>query len=87
LKTIGRRYCRPASDLTLWNRCYYQVRRRGNDPNKVAQELVSIFQKAERMYLRLGLARPWEEDNKCWLQVTGIYTFPDYLSGKTFIDF
>ncbi len=80
-------YCRPASDLTLWDRCYSQVKRQGKNPNEAAQELVALFQNADRIYLRLGLARPWEQDNKCWLQVTGVYTFPDYLQGKTFTDF
>ncbi|MFC1861314.1 hypothetical protein ACFLYL_03465 [Chloroflexota bacterium] len=80
-------YCRPVNDLTLWNRCYSRVKRQGNDPNEVAQELVTLFQNADRIYMRLGLARPWEQDNKCWLQITGVHTFPDYLQGKTFTDF
>ena len=44
----------------------------------------------ERIYLRIGLARPIQLGNypkACWTQVTGIYTFPDYLGGKTFADF
>ncbi|RJQ37624.1 MAG: hypothetical protein C4555_05940 [Dehalococcoidia bacterium] len=82
-----RTYCRPVSDLTLWNRCYSQVIRQHKEPKKVAEELKKTFQESVRLYLRLGLARPWAEDNKCWLQVTGIYTFPDYLKGKTFADF
>jgi hypothetical protein len=80
-------YCRPASDLTLWNRCYFQVKKQSKNHIKIAEELVTLFQNSKRLYLRLGLARAWEKDNKCWLQVTGIYTFPDYLQGKTFADF
>ena len=44
----------------------------------------------DRIYLRIGLARPYSIPNypfACWRQITGIYTFPDYLGGKTFGDF
>lgn len=41
----------------------------------------------DRIYIRLGLTRPWGDPEVCWTQVTGIYTFPDYLEGKTFADF
>ena len=45
---------------------------------------------AERVYLRIGLARPEQLGDypvTCWAQVTGVYTFPDYLGGRTFADF
>jgi hypothetical protein len=30
----------------------------------------------------------WQKfPERCYLQITGIYTFPDYLKGRTFIDF
>ncbi len=39
-------------------------------------------------FLRIGLARAWEKfPDRCYLQVTGIYTLPDYLRGRTFADF
>jgi hypothetical protein len=39
-------------------------------------------------FLRIGLARLWEKyPDRCYLQVTGIYTFPDYLRGRSFVDF
>ncbi len=41
--------------------------------------------KQRDLWLRLGLTRPFE--GHCWLQITGIYTFPDYLKGRTFADF
>lgn len=57
---------------------------------KIAAQLQWWFQKAET-WLRLGLTRPWQpadEDRAwCFLQVTGIYTFPDYLHGACFADF
>jgi hypothetical protein len=40
------------------------------------------------VYLRIGLARGWEKfPDRCFLQVTGVYTFPDYAGGKVFSDF
>jgi hypothetical protein len=44
------------------------------------------------VYLRIGLARHWHPDheqpkNRCYLQITGVYTFPDYLGGRCFADF
>ena len=39
-------------------------------------------------FLRIGLARLWKKyPDRCYLQVTGIYSFPDYLRGRTFADF
>jgi len=29
----------------------------------------------------------WSRKQGCWMQVTGIYAFPDYLEGKSFADF
>lgn len=40
------------------------------------------------LYLRLGLTRGWDRHrDRCYLQITGVYTFPDYLSGRCFADF
>jgi len=33
----------------------------------------------------IGLTRPYE--GWCWLQVNGVYIFPDYLEGRCFADF
>ena len=87
----GIQFSRPVSDLTLWDHCFSLVKRQGRNSAEVIGELVSLLQNADRLYLRLGLARPWKrKDNggeKCWLQVTGVYTFPDYMNGKCFADF
>lgn len=74
------------TDLT-WQ--YYCSSLRGPevDQAKIAANLTQIV-KSRKVYLRLGLARGWKEfPNRCYLQITGIYTFPDYLEGKTFLDF
>ena len=55
-----------------------------------ANEVFSNLKRADRVYLRIGLARPTvigEYEEACWAQVTGVYTFPDYLGGKTWADF
>ena len=41
------------------------------------------------VFLRIGLARPNLDHlpDRCFLQITGIHTFPDYLRGRTFADF
>jgi len=34
------------------------------------------------------LARGWERyPDRCYVQITGVYSFPDYLSGRCFADF
>lgn len=91
LDQTGSEFNRPVSDLTLWDRCFLLVRKQGHSRDEVEKELNSLLQKADRLYLRLGLARPWEPQDdggqKCWIQVSGVYTFPDYLNGKCFADF
>jgi hypothetical protein len=55
--------------------------------NELVSRLTRIFNQ-RTTFLRIGLARLWERfPDRCYLQVTGIYTFPDYLSGQTFTDF
>lgn len=45
-----------------------------------------VFQQSE-IYLRIGLSRGWDlHPERCYLQITGIYPFPDYLDGKSFCD-
>jgi len=68
---------------------YYcdQRRAQGEDPAQIAAAMLSILQASE-VYLRVGLARGWDKfPGRCYLQLTGIHTFPDYLAGRTFADF
>jgi hypothetical protein len=38
--------------------------------------------------LARGFTGNWRKfPDRCYLQITGIYTFPDYLKGSTFVDF
>lgn len=51
-----------------------------------AQSVTEDLQKSE-IILRIGLARNWRKyPDRCYLQVTGIYSFPDYLSGRIWSD-
>lgn len=81
----------PISDLAFREFSCTEVRKHNRSPATVSQELTSLLTSADRLYLRLGLARPWLNPNTgklgCWMQITGIYTFPDYLGGKSFADF
>ncbi len=89
--STGDMFDRPISDLTFRELCYKRIKMDGNPRLTVSGELTGLLKKADRVYIRLGLARPWiqpgSSEPKCYLQVTGIYTFPDYLQGKTFADF
>ncbi|MGI6627904.1 MAG: hypothetical protein ACOX4K_06115 [Bacillota bacterium] len=47
-----------------------------------------ILRSADHVFFRIGLARGWSRyPDRCYLQITGVYTFPDYLDGKCFADF
>lgn len=62
-------------------------RKGGGNPADVASTLTRLLQSSE-VYLRIGLARGWAKfPGRCYIQMTGVYTFPDYLEGKSFVDF
>lgn len=69
-------------------RYYCDSQRRANhSAGKISAMLTSEL-RSRQVYLRVGLARHWEKHpDRCYLQLTGIYTFPDILEGKTFADF
>ncbi len=81
----------PISDLAFRQLCYLKTRVQGISVETVLTDIIKDIKNASRIYLRIGLARPWSssqtEEQRCWTQVTGIYTFPDYLNGKCFADF
>jgi hypothetical protein len=55
--------------------------------SEAAKRLTAALQSAQ-VFLRIGLARGWEKfPDRCYLQVTGVYSFPDYLGGRCFADF
>lgn len=89
--TTGNLFDCPVSDLAFRELIYKKVKRNNHPRLDVSLELTNILKHVERIYLRLGLARPFKkstaDEPRCYLQVTGVHTFPDYLQGKTFADF
>ncbi len=79
----------PVNDMAF--RAYYEDRiSRSRNIQRAESQVLANLRCADRVYLRLGLTRPAEiggYDETCWSQVTGVYTFTDYLGGKKFTDF
>jgi hypothetical protein len=82
-------------DATYWLtvtdlawRCFNDDQcRQGRDPQLISSDMTSMLKSSE-VYFRIGLARGWKEyPDRCFIQMTGVYTFPDYLNGRTFADF
>ena len=85
---IGQEYNLAVTDLTF--RYYVDHLREveGLSCGRIGLILQNIFNN-RHTYLRIGLTRPtWEaHPHCCALQITGVYTFPDYLEGRCFADF
>lgn len=74
------------NDLT-WHYFCNSLRGENNDPTTIASKLTKELL-SKKVYLRIGLARGWNKfPDRCYLQITGVYTFPDYLDGRNFSDF
>lgn len=80
----------PVSDLSFRTFVDYEIGRTGTIL-RASNQILKTLQSANRVYLRIGLPGPWFNPSTgkvaCWMQVTGIHTFPDYLEGKSFVDF
>lgn len=80
----------PITDLSLRYYITY-LRVHGHMRPPRIREMVEHKLDTSEVWLRLGLTRPYQKSEDaqkwCYLQVTGIYTFPDYLEGKCFADF
>jgi hypothetical protein len=72
------------TDLALQNYADFLHLKDGLSLDEVSDKLTRLVKRAE-VFLRIGLTRPYE--GWCWLQVNGIYTFPDYMAGRCFADF
>jgi hypothetical protein len=74
------------TDLTWHLYCDAQ-RGPERQPADIAAELTALL-KTRKVLLRIGLSRGWAEHRgRCFLQINGVYTSPDYLEGKTLADF
>jgi len=80
----------PVSDLSFRTFVDYEIGSIGTTL-VVSKQILKTLQSANRTCLRIGLPSPWRNPSTgkvaCWMQVTGIYTFPDYLGGRSFADF
>jgi len=81
------RYRLSVTDLSFRNYLDY-LRIEHHQSSEEIEEKILTDLNTKSIFLRIGLARHWERfPDRCYLQVTGIYTFPDYLHGKVFADF
>ncbi len=79
----------PVNDLAFRG-MFSQLTETARTTSQAANSLMSKLKRADRTYLRIGLARPTSIGNypeTCWVQITGVYTFPDYLDGKNWSAF
>lgn len=73
------------SDLA-WRYFHDYQLRQGLAPAYISAAITKWLQDNE-VFLRVGLARGWAKfPDRCYLQITGVHTFPDYLAGRTFAD-
>lgn len=83
----GAQYRLAVTDLAFRSYLEYARVRGKRTPDQISQGMTDVLSERE-LYLRIGLARGWEKyPDRCHLQITGVYTFPDYLNGKCFADF
>jgi len=81
----GTTYWLTVTDLAWRYYCDTQ-RRQGLPIQEIASHLTSVVSSGA-VYLCAGLARGWEKyPDRCYLQLTAVHTFPDYLGGRTFAD-
>ncbi len=56
-------------------------------PQKASAQVANQLNEAE-VFLRIGLTRGWDKHlDRCYLQITSVHTFPDYLRGLCYADF
>ena len=78
-------YWLTVTDLAWRYYCDHNCRK-GIELGDISNKLTHWL-RSNAVFLRIGLARGWEKfPDRCFLQVTGVYTFPDYLEGKIFAD-
>lgn len=64
----------------------HQLARGRLSTDEVARRILARLRQTE-VFLRIGLARRWSRfPDRCFLQITGVYSFPDYLNGRCFAD-
>ena len=74
----------PVTDLAL-RACARASFLEGASAPAVSESLTAQLNAADSLFLRVGLGRRYK--GRYWLQVNGIYSFPDFLQGRCFADF
>jgi hypothetical protein len=83
----GEEYRLAVTDLSFRRFFDYTSLREGKSISESSRVLGATLRDS-RVFFRIGLARPWKKyPDRCYLQITGIYSFPDYLEGRCFADF
>ncbi len=78
-------YCLKVTDLAF--QYYINKEKETKSDQQVEEQTYRLLKSADHVFFRIGLARGWSEyPDRCYLQITGVYTFPDYLGGKCFAD-
>jgi hypothetical protein len=84
----GEFYRLKITDFT-WHRYAAAQRAAAPEPEALAGRLTAqLKRRGQKVLLRIGLSRGWKKfPGRCYLQINGLYAFPDLLEGKTFADF
>lgn len=87
----GKQYCMNITELSFRYYVKHLIRQGYNYFPKISEMIEEKLVNCD-IYLRIGLGRRWHPDNsqpknRCYLFITGLYSFPDYLEGKCFADF
>lgn len=85
--SCGAEYRLSVTDLAFRRYLDYRRCEENVKPAEAAERLTAALQDA-LVFLRIGLARGWVKyPERCYLQITGVYSYPDYLDGRCFDDF
>jgi hypothetical protein len=78
----------PITDLAARRYLQSLVRDGGLTSVDASMRMKDQLNQADKVYIRIGLARAFEDHpDRCALLITGMYSFPDYLDGRTHADF
>lgn len=82
----GQSFDLQVTDLAFRAFCDTRRTKYGKSEERIGGWLTRYLHENETFF-RIGLAREWKErPGCCYLQITGVYTFPDYLEGKTYLE-
>ena len=84
---IGKTYRIKIKDLMFQSFLAYKRENDGWDCHKIERYFMRHVFNQYNGFLRIGLARRWGDENECcFLQITGVYPFSDYCNNFHFLD-